>query len=95
MATSVSRGAHFVKPNGQRIRFWGVHLTDWSKGSVELPSKEDIPMYAGTLARYGVNIVRLHFIDAMAPRGIVDVTKDDSRHFDRNNSTAWTFWYRS
>ena len=45
--------AHFVKPNGKRIRFWGVHLTDWSPGSIELPAKEDTPMYARTLARYG------------------------------------------
>jgi hypothetical protein len=76
------QGGHLVKPNGQRIRFWGVHLTDWSRGSVELPPKEDTPMWAATLARYGVNLVRLHFIDAMAPRGIVDSTKNDSRSFD-------------
>jgi hypothetical protein len=76
------QGGHLVKPNGQRIRFWGVHLTDWSRGSVELPPKEDTPMWASTLARYGVNLVRLHFIDAMAPRGIVDSTKNDSRSFD-------------
>jgi hypothetical protein len=76
------QGGHLVKPNGQRIRFWGVHLTDWSRGSVELPPKEDIPMWAATLARFGVNIVRLHFLDLAAPRGIIDSTKDDSRSFD-------------
>jgi hypothetical protein len=76
------QGGHLVKPNGRRIRFWGVHLTDWSRGSVELPPKEDIPMWAGTLARFGVNIVRLHFLDLAAPRGIVDASKADSRSFD-------------
>ena len=76
------QGGHFVKPNGQRIRFWGVHLTDWSPGSIELPPKEDIPMWVSTLARYGVNIVRLHFIDKWAPTGITDGTKDDTRSFD-------------
>ncbi len=51
-------------------------------------------MYARTLARYGVNIVRLHFIDKWAP----------TRHYRRqpgtilapsirNNSTGWTSWY--
>src|SRR6266849_6458250 len=35
------QGRHFVKPGGQRIRFWGVHLTDWSRGSILLPSHED------------------------------------------------------
>ncbi len=76
------QNGHFVKPNGQRIRFWGVHLTDWSRGSVELPPKEDVPMYAATLARYGVNIVRLHFLDLDAPRGIIDAKRNDSRGFD-------------
>jgi len=76
------RNGHFVKPDGQRIRFWGVHLTDWSRGSVELPPKEDTPMWAATLARFGVNIVRLHFLDLPSPRGIVDSTRADSRAFD-------------
>ncbi len=76
------QGGHLVKANGQRIRFWGVHLTDWSRGSVELPPKEDTPMWASTLARFGVNMVRLHFLDLAAPRGIIDSTKNDSRSFD-------------
>jgi hypothetical protein len=76
------QGGHFVKPGGERIRFWGVHLTDWSPGSIELPAKEDTPMWARTLARYGVNIVRLHFVDKWAPTGITDGSKDDTRGFD-------------
>jgi len=76
------QGGHFVKPDGKRIRFWGVHFTDWSRGSVELPPKPDTPMWAATLARFGVNIVRLHFLDLPAPRGIVDSTRADSRAFD-------------
>ena len=76
------QGGHFVKPDGKRIRFWGVHLTDWSPGSIELPAKEDTPMWARTLARYGVNIVRLHFIDKWAPTGITDGSKEDTRSFD-------------
>lgn len=76
------RNGHLVKPNGQRLRLWGVHLTDWSRGSVLLPPKEDTPMWASTLARFGVNCVRLHFLDLPAPRGIIDSTKDDSRSFD-------------
>jgi hypothetical protein len=76
------QGGHFVKPDGKRIRFWGVHLTDWSPGSIELPPKEDTPMWARTLARYGVNIVRLHFVDKWAPTGITDGSKTDTRSFD-------------
>jgi hypothetical protein len=76
------QGGHFVKPDGKRIRFWGVHLTDWSPGSIELPAKEDTPMWARSLARYGVNMVRLHFVDKWAPTGITDGSKDDTRSFD-------------
>lgn len=76
------QGGHFVKPDGKRIRFWGLHVTDWSPGSIELPPKEDSPMWARSLARHGVNMVRLHFIDKWAPTGIVDGSKDDTRSFD-------------
>ncbi|MEO6525754.1 MAG: hypothetical protein ABIP93_03950 [Gemmatimonadaceae bacterium] len=75
------RNGHLATPNGSRLRLWGVHLTDWSRGSVLLPPKEDIPMWVGTLARYGVNCVRLHFIDLDAPRGII-AAGSDSRSFD-------------
>lgn len=76
------QNGHLAKGNGQRIRFWGVHFTDWSRGSVEIPSKEDAPMWAATLARFGVNLVRLHFLDLDSPRGIIDPTGADSRSFD-------------
>lgn len=73
---------HLATGDGKRIRFWGVHFTDWSKGSVELPAKEDAPMWAAALARHGINMVRLHFLDLPAPRGIIDSTRTDSRGFD-------------
>jgi hypothetical protein len=76
------KDGHFVKSDGSRIRFWGVHFTDWSRGSVEIPPKEDMPMWAATLARYGVNMVRLHFLDLPSPRGIIDSSRTDSRAFD-------------
>src|SRR5262245_33419760 len=76
------QGSHFVKPDGKRIRFWGVNLTDWSKGSVMLPPREDAPMWAATLARFGVNCVRFHFLDLDAPRGLIDRTRNDSRELD-------------
>ena len=76
------QGGHLVKPDGTRLRLWGVHLTDWSPGSVLLPPKEDIPMWARTLARFGVNCVRLHFLDLDSPRGIIAAGGNDSRSFD-------------
>ena len=76
------QNGHLVKPDGTRLRLWGVHLTDWSRGSILLPPKEDIPMWAGTLARFGVNCVRLHFLDLDSPRGIIAAGVGDSRSFD-------------
>ena len=76
------QNGHFAKAKGQRIRFWGVHITDWSPGSVEIPPREDAPMWAATLARFGVNLVRLHFLDLDSPRGIIDHTAADSGSFD-------------
>ena len=75
------RDGHLARGDGARLRLWGVHLTDWSRGSVLLPPKEDVPLWAGTLARYGINCVRLHFIDLDAPRGII-AAGADSRSFD-------------
>ncbi len=76
------KNGHFATGNGKRIRFWGVHLTDWSRGSVLLPPKEDAAMWAASLSRFGVNLVRLHFLDLPSPRGIIDSTRDDSQSFD-------------
>ncbi len=75
-------GGHLVKPDGARLRLWGVHISDWSRGSVLLPAKEEIPLWAGTLARHDINCVRLHFLDLDAPRGIIATAGGDSQQFD-------------
>ena len=75
-------GGHLVTGDGQRIRLWGVNVTDWSRGSTMIPSKEDAPMWAATLARYGVNCVRLQFLDLPAPRGLIAAGRNDTRAFD-------------
>ena len=77
-----AQGAHLVTGDGKRIRFWGVNITDWSKGSVMVPSKEDAPLWAATLARFGVNCVRLQFLDLPTPRGLIDGKRDDTRALD-------------
>ena len=75
-------GAHLVDGKGRRLRFWGFNLTEWSRGSWEVPSPEDAPRFADQLSRFGVNFVRLHFLDLPAPRGLIDGRRDDSQHFD-------------
>lgn len=73
---------HLATPDGQRIRLWGVNITDWSKGSRQIPSKEDAPMWAATLARFGVNCVRFQFLDLEAPRGLIAAGRQDTRNLD-------------
>jgi hypothetical protein len=77
-----AQGAHLVTGDGKRIRFWGVNVTDWSKGSIMVPSKEDSPLWAATLARFGVNCARFQFLDLPTPRGLIDGKRDDTRALD-------------
>ena len=73
---------HLATGDGNRIRLWGVNLTDWSPGSTMIPEKADAHLWAATLARYGVNCVRLQFLDLPAPRGLIAAGRTDTRAFD-------------
>ena len=85
-------GGHLVAGDGKRLRLWGVNITEWSKGSTMFPSKEDAAMWAATLARFGVNCVRLHFLDLAAPRGLIDDARDDTRSFNADQLDRLDFW---
>jgi hypothetical protein len=76
------KDGHLAAGDGQRIRFWGVNITDWSKGSRQIPSKEDAPFWAMTLARLGVNCVRFQFLDLETPRGLIDSRRQDTQGLD-------------
>jgi hypothetical protein len=76
-----------VTGNGKPLHFWGFNLTAWSNPgiSTEIPSRQDAPLFAAALSRFGVNFVRLHFLDQVARTrngGMIDGTRDDSQHFD-------------
>jgi hypothetical protein len=73
---------HLATGDGQRIRFWGVNITDWSKGSRQIPSKDDAAFWAATLARFGVNSVRFQFLDLEAPRGLITKDAGNTRSLD-------------
>jgi len=51
---------HFVKPDGERFRIWGVNLT----GGACYPEKQVAPKTAKFLAAMGINAVRFHFLDS-------------------------------
>jgi hypothetical protein len=73
--------------DGGRIKFWGVNITGWVKGSSLLPPKEDAAMWAAELGRLGINCVRFHFLDRntnQTPRGLIDGARSDSRQFDKD-----------
>jgi hypothetical protein len=65
--------------DGARARFWGVNLVAGNA----FPSHADAEALALRLSRLGVNLVRLHHLDApWADPGLIDKSKSDSRHFD-------------
>ncbi len=68
---------HLVRPDGKRFRIWGVNLT----GPNCFPAKEDAPLIAADLARYGVNCVRFHHMDSRRA-GFFDPARDDTRRLD-------------
>lgn len=76
------KDGHLATGEGKRIRFWGVNITDWSKGSRQIPSKRDAAFWAATLARFGVNCVRFQFLDFESPRGLINSHRKDTRALD-------------
>lgn len=89
------RDGHLTKPDGSRLRIWGVNLTGWTLGSTLLPPKEEAAFWARAMARVGINCVRFHFLDLptrgeiredgnrnLRPAGLVDRNYDDTQHFD-------------
>jgi hypothetical protein len=73
---------HLATDDGHRIRFWGVNITDWSRGSRQIPSKDDAAFLASTHARFGVNSVRFQFLDFEAPQGLIKLGGDNTRSLD-------------
>ena len=78
----VVKDGHLATEDGKRIRFWGVNVTDWSKGSQQIPEKQDAAFLASTLARFGINSVRFQFLDLEIPRGLMKKTRDGKELFD-------------
>lgn len=73
------KDGHLVKPDGERFRIWGINFT----GASCFPSKEDAPIVAEHLARFGINCVRLHFLDSNWSASIFINGRDDTRAVDR------------
>ncbi|MBP8261614.1 MAG: hypothetical protein KA118_18345 [Verrucomicrobia bacterium] len=73
------RDGHLARPDGGRVRLWGVNLTM----AAGLPSSpEAASIMAGRLAKLGVNCVRFHFLDRPAPAGLIASDREDTRALD-------------
>ncbi len=71
-----SRDGHFFS-GGKRIRFFGVNMV----GPGAFPRHEDAGKIAGRLAKFGVNVVRLHHMDSgWSP--LIAYSKGNSRELD-------------
>jgi len=73
-----AENGHFVKPNGERFRIWGINVT----AAACFPSKQDAPVVAAHLARLGINCVRFHFLDSNWSGGLFVKGRDDTRALD-------------
>ncbi len=68
---------HFYFADGRRARFFGTNLG----GRDCAPEKAVAETTAARLAKYGVNMVRLHSLDSRYT-GLIDYRRPDSQHFD-------------
>lgn len=75
-----ARDGHFYFEDGTRARFWGLNLA----GRVCFPEHSRAEDAAKRFAQLGCNIVRMHFIDAIEPAGVIDTGYDDSQHLSKS-----------
>lgn len=75
---TVRGDGHFYFQDGTRIRFFGTNLV----GASAFPPKEQAPILASRLAKYGVNLLRIHAIDGGWGLGLIDYARGDSRQIN-------------
>ena len=74
-----AQSGHFYDEKGHRVRFVGVNMA----AGANFPDKSTAEKVAARLQKYGVNIVRLHHMDAVwAKPGIIDATQPDKQHLN-------------
>ena len=67
------KDGHFVKPDGSRLRIWGLNAT----GAAGLPATNNAPVIAAALARRGINCIRFHFLESAW--ALTDAKGDNTR----------------
>jgi len=74
------RDGHLATADGRRWRIWGVNVT----GAACFPSREEAPLVAAHLARFGINCVRFHFLDSNWSASLFPRQRSDTRALDPN-----------
>jgi hypothetical protein len=82
------RDGHFVKPDGSRLRLWGVNITS----SSSFPPKDQAPRIADDLARLGFNLARFHHLDADWGQCLFISQTNHTRAFDAENLDRLDFF---
>jgi len=77
---TVRDDGHFYFQDGTRARFFGTNIC----ASPAFPDRSRAPILAARLAKYGVNLLRIHAVDAGWGLGLIDYAKGDSRHLNRD-----------
>ena len=84
-----ARNGHFYFQDGTRARFWGFDIM----GSECFAGHAEAERLANRLARMGVNIVRLHHMDASwADPNIFDPRFNDTRHLSKTSMEKLDFF---
>ena len=77
----VAKNGHFYDGKGRRIRFIGVNMA----ANNAFPSHENADKIAARLHKFGVNIVRLHHMDAgWSQPNLFDLKSPDTQHLDKD-----------
>ncbi len=84
------KNGHFFTADGKRLKIWGINLS----GGACFPEKEDAPQIAAFLARYGLNGVRLHFLDSQwgPERSVIDINDLTSRKLNQEQLDKFDFF---
>lgn len=81
-----SRDGHFYWQDGTRARFWGINVANHS---AMVPDEQIVAMVKN-FRQAGFNLIRLHHFDER--NGIIDMTRNDSRHFVEERLRKIDFW---
>ena len=84
-----AKGERFLFEDGTPIRFLGVNI----QAENALPSHREAKQAAAELSRLGVNIVRLHHLDApWSKRNLFDQAFDDTQHLSKESLNRLDFF---